>query len=335
MMGLLSTGDAVVANTNAPNGFGQYRGTGSLPTYEQVEMAISSSDTRPAFAGDPVVQAAANSAATTPGAPTGFITQAYPQVTLTVGATGIASSATGVITVTWSAATATGANVTLPTSWVPPVGSQVVINGAASPALNGIYPVVSATSTTVVLAANSSVPTSGTSTASGTVTVYVPVAGVFVGCKYLSVSQKRTVWGNYWPGSDANTGANVVAYVINDPNAQFEVQTNNSNALATTAVATTAIGQNIGFAYGMGGSTGGNGNTANGLSTAYADAYTLQAGTPPAALNLLPFRVTALKNYTADGSNPLAGINGNDSTTAFNRIVVSFNNAMNKQSFGI
>ena len=36
--------------------------------------------------------------------------------------------------------------------------------------------------------------------AAGTTTL----AGVFVGCKYLSVAQKRTVWSRYWPGSDAN-----------------------------------------------------------------------------------------------------------------------------------
>ena len=29
-----------------------------------------------------------------------------------------------------------------------------------------------------------------------------PIIGGFVGCKYLSTSQKRTVWSNYWPGSD-------------------------------------------------------------------------------------------------------------------------------------
>ena len=28
-------------------------------------------------------------------------------------------------------------------------------------------------------------------------------AGVFIGCKYLSVSQGRTVYSNFWPGSDA------------------------------------------------------------------------------------------------------------------------------------
>ena len=40
----------------------------------------------------------------------------------------------------------------------------------------------------------------GASTGPGPTTT--AIAGIFVGCAYLSVSQKRTVWGNYWPGSD-------------------------------------------------------------------------------------------------------------------------------------
>jgi len=62
----------------------------------------------------------------------------------------------------------------------------------------------------------------------------------------------------------------------------------------------------------------------NGLSTAYADQYSI--GTS----NALPFRVISLANYSMDGNNPLSGINGNDSTTAYNRIVVAFNNAAMK-----
>ena len=48
------------------------------------------------------------------------------------------------------------------------------------------------------------------------------LAGIFVGCKYLSTSQKRVVWSAYWPGSDATN--DVEAYVIDDPNARFVVQ---------------------------------------------------------------------------------------------------------------
>ena len=40
------------------------------------------------------------------------------------------------------------------------------------------------------------------SAATGATPAALGIAGIFVGCKYLSVSQKRTVWGNYWPGSD-------------------------------------------------------------------------------------------------------------------------------------
>ena len=50
----------------------------------------------------------------------------------------------------------------------------------------------------------------------------VQVAGVFYGCRYYSTSQRKTVWNNYWPGSDA-TG-DVEAFVCDDPNAQFMIQ---------------------------------------------------------------------------------------------------------------
>jgi hypothetical protein len=60
-----------MANTFAPNGFQQYSGTGSMPTYEQVVGSISSSNTTNIFFGDPVVQATG-----TTGIGTGYITQA-------------------------------------------------------------------------------------------------------------------------------------------------------------------------------------------------------------------------------------------------------------------
>ena len=316
-----------MANTSAPFGFSQYSGTGSLPTYEQVQMAISSSNTGPIFSNDPVMMAAG-----TTGVGTGLITQAYNPVVLTVASGGLATSATGTLTVTF---TAPSSGVpTSPNAWAPPVGSQIVVSGATAPTLNGIYTVASSTTTTAVCAPTSSSPASATSSASGTVTLYVPVAGVFAGCKYLSVAQKRTVWSNYWPGSDSNTAASVTAYVVNDTNAQFVVQTANSNT-TSTAVGVTAVGQNIGFNYAVSGASpaSSNGNTATGISTYFADQYTLT--TPGGYQPLLPFRVVALANWTADGSNPLQSVNGNDYTSAYNRVVVAFNNAMLKQFNGI
>ena len=89
-----------MANTFAPNGFQQYQGTGSLPTYEQTQLAIASANTNPIFFGDPVVQAASAT-----GVGTGYVTQGYGPVALTVGATGVATNAAGALTVTFSAAT--------------------------------------------------------------------------------------------------------------------------------------------------------------------------------------------------------------------------------------
>lgn len=131
------------------------------------------------------------------------------------------------------------------------------------------------------------------------------IAGIFVGCQYLSVSQKRTVWSNYWPGSDAN--GDVTAYIVNDPNAQFQVQAGGS----TTAIGVADIGANIGFGIGTG-------NTANGLSGAFADQTTINT------TNTLPFRIVGLVTFPPGGP-------GTDTTSGYNRIVVAFNNVATKQ----
>ena len=322
-----------MANTFAPNGFQQYTGTGSLPTYEQVVASIAYGNTTPVFFGDPVIQAAG-----TTGVGTGYITQGYGPVVLTVAATAITSSSAGVLTVTFTAPAATSGNLpTSPNTWAPPIGSTLIIQGSTmtSGNLNGVFTVTSSTTTTAICA-NAGVTISGTSTASGTVTVIVPVAGVFAGCKYTSASQKRTVWSNYWPGSDAGTN-DVTAYITTDPNAQFIVQTGNSNTTAT-AVGLANVGQNISFNYNDSTATGEtNGNTATGLSTMFADQYSLIANSSAGATTnaYLPFRIVSLANYTPGAVSPLATINGNDSTSAYNRIVVGFNNSMPRGFAGI
>jgi hypothetical protein len=143
----------------------------------------------------------------------------------------------------------------------------------------------------------------------------VAILGIFTGCKYLSTSQKRTVWSNYWPGADA-TG-DVTAYVITDPAAQFKVQTGNSSTTAT-AIGNSKVGQLINLATAVDNvsQTGGSaGNTSNGLSTMYADQNTV--GTTAT----LPFMI---RSTIVDPP----GTNGTDLTTPYNWIVVGFNNAM-------
>lgn len=128
------------------------------------------------------------------------------------------------------------------------------------------------------------------------------LAGVFVGCKYLSVAQKRTVWSSYWPGSD-NNGV-VYAYVVNDPNARFVAQ-----AASNLNVTQAAVGASISLAGGSGG------NTANGISGMYLDTV----GTASDA----PFRVISLVTEPP-------GSNGTDITAVANYVVVGFLNVSTK-----
>lgn len=192
-----------MANTNAPFGFRQYRGTGSAPTYEQIAMNIASGDTNAVYYGDPVYQLN-----------TGYVAKGTP-------------------------------------------GSGVQI------------------------------------------------AGIFYGCKYLSTSQKRTVWSNYWPGSDAN--GDVEAYVVNDPNAKFLVQAGNSSSVG---IVFGDVGANVEFAYGTG-------NSSTGISGAYID----MAVTPNTTATY-PFRVVSLVTQPPGGPGTQSG--------AYNYAVVAFNNVSTK-----
>lgn len=134
------------------------------------------------------------------------------------------------------------------------------------------------------------------------------IDGIFVGCKYTSVSQKRTVWGNYWPGSDA-TG-DVEAYVIDDPNAQFVVQGDGTvfNITGTASTMTSSvIGQYAQFAIGTGNA-----------STGRSGAYLSGVGTTVT----YPFIVRGLVGLGADYNvGP-----GSDPTSAYNWVIVGFNN---------
>ena len=130
------------------------------------------------------------------------------------------------------------------------------------------------------------------------------VGGIFVGCKYLSVSQKRTVWSNYWPGSDVASGNYVEAYIVNDPNAKFVVQSD------STGITLAGVNANIGFAIGTG-------NTSNGISGAYVDSTTINT------TNTLPFRIISLIVDPPGSNGTQAG--------AYNYVIVAFNNVATKQ----
>jgi hypothetical protein len=164
---------------------------------------------------------------------------------------------------------------------------------------------IASTNSTAIYTGDPVMPVVGT--ANGYITQAAPgttaLAGIFVGCKYLSTSQKRVVWSNYWPGSDA-TG-DVEAYVIDDPNARFIVQTSTSSFPMTgtvTNMTSGVIGQNAQFSIGTG-------STATGRSGAYLSSLGTTA--------TFPFTIV---DYSVSFGN------GGDPTTQYCNVVVQFNN---------
>lgn len=138
------------------------------------------------------------------------------------------------------------------------------------------------------------------------------LAGVFVGCKYLSVSQKRTVWSNFWGAADVASGNLVEVYVINDPNAKFLAQVGGSTSVGATAA---EIGSNVQFAYGTP-----NANT--GISGAFVN-----ISVTPTTTATLPFKLVSLVTNPPGSPGTEAGV--------YNYVVVAFNNVETKTLTGL
>lgn len=139
------------------------------------------------------------------------------------------------------------------------------------------------------------------------------IAGIFVGCKYLSVAQKRTIWSNYWPGSDVASNQTVEAYIVNDPLAKFVAQTD------STGAALADVNGTVGFVIGTG-------NTANGISGAYVDMSTLNTSSYVAAN---PFKIVGIVNDPPGSQGTLS--NGQ----AYDYVIVSFNNVVTRNFQGV
>lgn len=133
------------------------------------------------------------------------------------------------------------------------------------------------------------------------------LAGIFAGCEYLSVAQRRMVWSNYWPAGDVAPGSTSRCWIINSPNARFRVQAGNST---TVGFVQADVGMNAQFGYGTG-------NPNNGLSGAYID-----MGVARAVTATFPFRVVSLVADPPGGPGTQAG--------AYNWAIVAFNNVETK-----
>jgi len=133
------------------------------------------------------------------------------------------------------------------------------------------------------------------------------LVGIFIGCSYNSTSQKKHVWSNYWPGSDATGDVN--AFVVDDPNSQWKVQAGIGSAITQTSIGRTAdiVATPLG-------------NTTTGIST-------MSLSTPTTTVTL-PFKVVNVIT-----SPP--GANGTDLTTPYNNVIVAFNNQQYKALLGV
>lgn len=151
------------------------------------------------------------------------------------------------------------------------------------------------------------------SASTGATPAALGIGGIFSGCEYLSVAQKRKVWSNYWPGTDVASTNTVAAYIINDPNAQFMAQTD------ATGLALADRNSTIGFVIGTG-------NTANGISGAYLDTTTLNTVT----FNVdAPFKVISIYNSPPGAPGTLSN------SQAYDYAIVAFNNVNTRNFTGV
>jgi len=173
--------------------------------------------------------------------------------------------------------------------------------GSSTPNFRQSRRYIASTNATAIYTGDAVMPV--TSSATGYIMQYatgsVPCCGVFIGCKYLSISQGRQVWSQYWPGSDAN--GDVEAYVIDNPDALFVVQSGYASAAVTLA----NINQNVSIiATPVGNPLGGR----SGMSIGQA-----------ATTSTYPFTIVDLITKPA-------GAPGTDITTPYNWVTVTFNN---------
>ena len=134
------------------------------------------------------------------------------------------------------------------------------------------------------------------------------ILGVFIGCEYYSTAVNRKIWSPSWPASTTvPSGTTIDAWVISDPQATFKVQTSGS-----AAVTQAQVNSNIDFAGNSPASPSTN-QSLTGQSVAYANQANISTSTTYA------FRILSLVVAPP-------GANGTDTTTAYNSIIVAFNN---------
>mgnify|MGYP003631756372 FL=1 len=135
--------------------------------------------------------------------------------------------------------------------------------------------------------------------------------GVFMGCEFVSSTTGKPTWSNSWPGSGANSDHPIKAYVADDPNQVFVIQSDAT--LTNQATARASVFLNADMILGTSGSS------ANGQSTA-----TLRVSTLATTAGLM----LRLMGWIEDPDN-------NDFSAAGVPLLVRFTTHFNADSLGI
>jgi hypothetical protein len=148
------------------------------------------------------------------------------------------------------------------------------------------------------------------------------VVGVFKGVNFTD-SAGVTQYLPYWPASTAAT--NIVAYVIDDPTVEFNIQvTGNSPSGGTATANAVDIGKNANFVIGTG-------STITGFSGTSLNMASLDV---TATLNCALIRLTPGFGSTIVGAPGTPTNQQNAFGTSFNNVVVTFNNHSQKGGTG-
>ena len=129
--------------------------------------------------------------------------------------------------------------------------------------------------------------------------------GVLVGCQYVN-SSSQTVQGQYYPAAASTATALAYAYVVDDPNAVFQVCATTAGSTTPAAYTRAAmVGKNVAMVAGAGSTT--TGDSAYGIDGSSAN-----------TTNTLPIRVIDVISASATGPQ-------SSNTTTYYEFVVRWN----------
>ena len=139
------------------------------------------------------------------------------------------------------------------------------------------------------------------------------IVGVVVGCQYVN-SLGQTVQGQFYPAAASTTTALAYAYVVDDPNAVFQVAATTAGSTTPAAYARTIVGKNVALVANVGSTS--TGDSAYGID-----------GSSATTTNTFPLRVVDV--ITASATGPRSA-----TATTYYEFVVKLNTAQYNDATG-